>query len=96
WTPAQLLAHHASNGCNLQPGDLFGTGTLSSPGPDGAGSLLEITGGGGEPVVLESGESRVFLEDGDEVILRARARREGFVPIGFGACRGAIHPPGGT
>ena len=92
WTPAQLLAHHASNGCNLGPGDLFGTGTISSPTPGGYGSLLEITQGGREPVSLPSGETRRFLEDGDEVILRARARREGFVAIGFGECRGAVMP----
>ncbi|MBV8867834.1 MAG: fumarylacetoacetate hydrolase family protein, partial [Acetobacteraceae bacterium] len=92
WTPAQLLAHHASNGCNLDAGDLLGTGTISSPTPDGYGSLLEMTGGGRESVRLPSGETRMFLEDGDEVILRARARREGFVPIGFGECRGVVAP----
>jgi fumarylacetoacetase len=90
WTPAQLLAHHTSNGCNLNPGDLFGTGTISSPTPEGCGSLLEITQGGREPVRLPFGETRRFLEDGDEVILRAWARQEGYVPIGFGACRGTI------
>ncbi len=92
WTPAQLLAHHASNGCNLNPGDLFGTGTISSPTPDGHGSLLEITRGGNEGVELASGETRGFLEDGDEVILRARARRDGYAPIGFGECRGTVVP----
>ncbi len=73
WTPAQVLAHHASNGCNLNPGDLLGSGTISAPTPDGYGSLLEITRGGREPIQLPSGETRRFLEDGDEVILRARA-----------------------
>ena len=92
WTMAQLVAHHASNGCNLQPGDLFGTGTLSSPAPDGYGSLLEITGGGRQPITLGSGEARRFLEDGDEVVLRAHARRAGAVTIGFGECRGRVLP----
>lgn len=92
WTPAQMLAHHASNGCNLNPGDLLGSGTVSSPTPGGYGSLLEIGGGGKEPVPLPSGETRRFLEDGDEVILRSRARREGYAPIGFGECRGTIVP----
>lgn len=92
WTPAQLLAHHASNGCNLQPGDLLGTGTISAPTPDGYGSLLEITQSGREPVRLTSGEERRFLEDGDEIILRARAQREGFASIGFGECRGTVLP----
>jgi fumarylacetoacetase len=92
WTPAQLLAHHASNGCNLNPGDLFGTGTISSPDGDGSGSLLEITQGGRAPITLPSGEVRRFLEDGDEICLRARARRNGAAPIGFGDCRGVILP----
>ncbi len=92
WTPAQLLAHHASNGCNLNPGDLLGTGTISSPSPDGCGSLLEITQGGRAPITLPSGEVRRFLEDGDEVVLRARARRTGAAPIGFGECRGVVLP----
>ena len=90
WTPAQMVAHHASNGCNLNAGDLFGTGTISSPGADGAGSLLEITQGGRVPITLPSGEERRFLEDGDEVVLRARARRAGAAPIGFGECRGVV------
>jgi fumarylacetoacetase len=92
WTPAQLVAHHACGGCNLQPGDLLGTGTISSAGEDSFGSLLEITRGGKQPVELASGETRRFLEDGDEVVLRATARREGFASIGFGECRGAIQP----
>jgi len=96
WTPAQLLAHHASNGCNLNPGDLFGSGTISSPTPDGYGSLLEITQGGRQPITLPSGETRRFLEDGDEIILRARAQRDGFAPIGFGECRGTILPAPAT
>lgn len=90
WTPAQLVTHHASNGCNLRPGDLFGTGTLSGPTPDSAGSLLELTRGGRAPITLVSGETRRFLEDGDTVTLYARARREGRVSIGFGPCAGTI------
>ena len=92
WTPAQLLTHHASNGCNLNPGDLLGSGTISAPTLDGAGSLLEITQGGRAPLTLPSGEVRRFLEDGDEVILRARAMRDGAAPIGFGECRGTVIP----
>ncbi len=90
WTPAQLLTHHASGGCNLNPGDLMGSGTISAPASDGCGSLLEITQGGRAPITLPSGEERRFLEDGDEVILCARARRDGAAPIGFGQCRGVV------
>jgi len=90
WTPAQLLTHHASGGCNLNPGDLFGTGTISAPTSDGCGSLLEITQGGRAPITLPSGEERRFLEDGDEVILCARAKRPGAASIGFGPCRGIV------
>ncbi len=92
WTPAQMLAHHTGNGCNLRPGDLFGSGTISSPGADGSGCLLEMTGGGRQPLSLPNGESRRFLEDGDEVIFRGTARREGFASIGFGECRGVVLP----
>jgi fumarylacetoacetase len=90
WTAAQLVAHHASGGCNLQPGDLFGTGTISGPDAEGCGSLLETTNGGRYPIKLASGETRRFLEDGDEVILRAYAEREGCARIGFGDCRATI------
>lgn len=92
WTMAQIVTHHASNGCNLNPGDLLGTGTISAPTPDGYGSLLEITKGGKDRIVLPSLESRTFLEDGDEIILSARAHAEGFVPIGFGPCRAVVLP----
>jgi fumarylacetoacetase len=92
WTLAQLVAHHASAGCNMQPGDLIGSGTISAPTPDGLGSLLELSKGGREPIILPSGETRRFLEDGDEVIMRAHCRREGFVTIGFGECRGRVVP----
>jgi fumarylacetoacetase len=90
WTVAQLVAHHTSNGCNLRPGDLLGSGTISSPTPDGYGSLLEITEGGRRPLALASGGTRTFLEDGDEVIIRARAERDGFVSIGVGEVRGVV------
>ena len=92
WTVAQMVAHHTSGGCNLRPGDLLGTGTLSGPDPDSCGSLLEITEGGKVPIRLASGEERRFLEDGDEVTLTARGIREGFAPIGFGACRAVVLP----
>jgi fumarylacetoacetase len=92
WTVAQLVAHHTSNGCNLRPGDILGTGTISGPDQDSLGSLLEITAGGKQAVTLPSGENRRFLEDGDTVILRAHCKREGFAGIGFGECRGTIAP----
>ena len=90
WTPAQLVTHHTSNGCNLVPGDLFGTGTISAPSPDGSASLLELTKGGSAPLTLPSGETRRFLHDGDEVILRGKASRDGCISIGFGECRASI------
>jgi fumarylacetoacetase len=90
WTPAQMVAHHSSNGCNLRPGDLFGTGTISANAPDGHGSLLELTAGGQHPLALESGETRTFLEDGDEVIFTGWCERNGFARIGFGEARGTI------
>ena len=92
WTVAQMIAHHCVNGCQLQPGDLFGTGTLSGTEADAFGSLLETTEGGKQAVELANGERRQFLEDGDEVILRARCVREGQVSIGFGECRGRVMP----
>jgi fumarylacetoacetase len=90
WTVAQLVAHHTCNGCNLRPGDIFGTGTISGPTDDSLGSLLEISLGGRQPVTLASGETRRFLEDGDTVIMQARCRREGYAGIGFGECRGTV------
>jgi len=95
WTVAQLVTHHSSNGCNLRPGDLLGTGTISAPTPDGLGSLLEISHGGRVPLDLGAGESRRFLEDGDEVCIRARACRTGYVTIGFGEVRGTVLPASG-
>ena len=92
WTVAQLVAHHSSNGCNLRPGDLLGSGTISAPTPAGYGSLVEITLGGRVPIELADGERRTFLEDGDEVIFRARARRAGCASIGFGEVRGVVLP----
>ncbi|MDH4581196.1 fumarylacetoacetase [Pseudomonas sp. BN415] len=90
WTVAQMVAHHSVGGCKLQPGDLFGSGTLSGPQPEAFGSLLESTVGGKQAISLPSGEQRTFLEDGDEVILRARCQREGYPSIGFGECRGIL------
>jgi fumarylacetoacetase len=90
WTVAQLVAHHASNGCNLRPGDLLGSGTVSGPGESSRGSLLELAWRGARPVELPSGEQRAFLADGDEVIFRGWCARDGAVRIGFGECRGEI------
>ena len=92
WTPAQLLAHHTSNGCNLRPGDLLASGTVSGPTRESRGCLLELAWRGSQPVTLPTGERRAFLEDGDEVILRGWCEREPFVRIGLGACRGVIEP----
>src|SRR4030095_10744084 len=90
WTVAQMVAHHTCGGCNLQPGDIFGSGTVFAPGRSGFGSMTELTDDGTRPLTLPSGESRAFIEDGDEVILRATARRDGYATIGFGECRGRI------
>ncbi|AKM09496.1 fumarylacetoacetase [Croceicoccus naphthovorans] len=90
WTAAQLVAHHTVNGCNLQPGDLLGTGTLSGPDASSFGSLLELSNGGKEPLTLPSGETRTFLEDGDEIVMRAYGETDGVRSIGFGECRGRV------
>jgi fumarylacetoacetase len=90
WTAAHMVAHHTVNGCNLQPGDLLGTGTQSGPLPEEAGSLLELSRGGTEPVRLANGETRRFLEDADAVILRGYAEQPGFARIGFGAAVGRV------
>ncbi len=92
WSAAQIVTHHASNGCNLMPGDLIGTGTLSTADAGGLGSLLEISQGGKAPITLANGETRSFLEDGDELSLSARCVAEGAVPIGFGSCSGIVQP----
>ena len=90
WSAAQIVTHHSSNGCNLMPGDLIGTGTLSVAEATGLGSLLEISQGGKRPLDLPGGERRSFLDDGDELILSARCSRAGAVTIGFGECRGTV------
>ena len=90
WTVAQLLAHHASNGCNLRPGDLLASGTVSGPEKDSRGCLLELTWRGAEPLALPSGETRRFLEDGDEVVMTGWCDREGARRIGLGECRGEV------
>ncbi len=92
WTLAQLLTHHASNGCNLRPGDLLGSGTVSGDTPDSLGCLLELTKRGTVPLRLPGGEERRFLQDGDEVILRGYAERPGARRIGLGECRGLVRP----
>ncbi len=92
WTVGQMLTHHASNGCNLQTGDLMATGTVSGKERSERGSMLELSWRGTEPINLPSGEQRRFLEDGDEVIMKGYCEREGFRRIGFGECRGRIIP----
>jgi fumarylacetoacetase len=92
WTVAQMVAHHASNGCNLEIGDLMGSGTVSGPEPESWASLLELSKGGRERITLSNGETRAFLDDGDEVIFRAHCARDGFTRIGFGECRAVVLP----
>jgi fumarylacetoacetase len=92
WTPAQLVAHHTVNGCNLRSGDLFGSGTMSGPRPEQAGSLLELSFGGSRPITLANGETRSFLQDGDTVILRGRCNKPGCVGIGLGEASGTVLP----
>src|SRR5205085_5674224 len=96
WSAAQIVAHHSSNGCNLQPGDLIGTGTLSTDDGQGLGSLLEISRGGSQPIELATGETRSFLEDGDEVTLRAWCEGDGATRIGLGECVGRVIPAPAT
>ena len=90
WTIAQLVTHHTCGGCDLAPGDLFGTGTISGPTQEGYGSLMELSADGQRQTVLASGETRTFVENGDEVIFRAHCRKTGFVSVGFGECRARI------
>ncbi len=92
WTPAQMLVHHTSTGCRMRPGDLLGTGTISGPEKESRGCLLERTWRGSEPITLGDGTPRKFLEDGDEVIMRAFCERPGHPRVGFGECRGVIEP----
>ena len=92
WTAAQMVAHHTVNGCNLQPGDLLGTGTLSGPTLDQACALIELTTGGKNPIQLPNGESRTWLEDGDTIILRGWCEKPGAARIGFGECVGTVLP----
>jgi fumarylacetoacetase len=92
WTPAQMVAHHTSNGCNLRPGDLLASGTVSGPEPASGGCLLELTAGGKNAITLPTSEERRFLEDGDQVWLVGRCHREGYVSIGFGECAGIVLP----
>lgn len=90
WTLAQMITHHSSNGCNLRPGDLIGSGTVSGPTRDSRGCMLELTWRGAEPLTLPDGDTRAFLQDGDEVLLRGRCVADGRVSIGFGECRGMV------
>lgn len=92
WTAFQMVAHHTINGCNLQPGDLLGSGTQSGPSAAEAGSLLELTAGGKQPLTLESGERRTFLEDGDRITFRGSCERPGHAHIGFGEAAGTVLP----
>jgi len=92
WTVGQMVAHHTVNGCNLQPGDLFGSGTLSGPTLDQAGALIELTVGGKQPITLPNGETRTFLEDGDAVMIRGWCEAPGAARIGFGTCVGTVLP----
>jgi len=92
WTVAQMIAHHTSNGCNLRPGDLLGSGTISGVEPHTVGSLMELTKGGKEPLRLATGETRAFLEDGDEVVQRGHCARNGYASIGLGEATGRIVP----
>jgi fumarylacetoacetase len=93
WAIAQMVAHHTINGCNLQPGDLLGTGTQSGPNPEEAGSLLELTVGGKKPLRLPNGEQRAFLEDGDTIVMRGWCEQLGGLRIGFGEAVSQMLPP---
>ncbi len=90
WTVAQLVAHHTAGGCNLRPGDFLGTGTLSGPGAGQGGSMMELSAGGKQPLVLSNGETRAWLQDGDTVTLRGYCERAGFRRIGLGQCTGTV------
>jgi fumarylacetoacetase len=96
WTVSQLVAHHTVNGCNLEAGDLLGSGTQSGPAPGEAGSLLELSEGGKRPLTLRSGETRTYLADGDRVVFRGWCERDGFARVGFGAVDGIVLPADAT
>jgi len=96
WSLEQMVTHQTSNGCNLRVGDILGTGTISGPSKEAAACLLEITEGGKDPVQLPSGETRIYLEDGDEIEINGYCHQDGFRSIGFGSCRGRIVPANGT
>jgi fumarylacetoacetase len=95
WSVAQMVAHHTVGGCSLNPGDLFGSGTISGPGPGEAGAIIELTRAAQDPVTLASGEQRGFLEDGDAVLLRGWCEKPGHARIGFGESRGMVLPAKG-
>ncbi len=95
WTFAQMVTQHTMGGCNLQSGDLLGSGTISGPTPEQAGAIIELTKGGKEPITLNNGETRAFLQDGDAVMLRGWCQRDGFARIGFGESRGEVLPANG-
>jgi fumarylacetoacetase len=95
WTFAQMVTQHTMGGCNLQSGDLLGSGTISGPAPEQAGAIIELTQGGRKPITLTNGEQRSFLHDGDAVVLRGWCEKPGFARIGFGESRGEILPAGG-
>lgn len=90
WTVSQLITHHTVNGCNLRPGDLLGSGTQSGPAPEEAGSLLELTEGGKKPIALANGEQRIFIEDGDSIVMRGWTQKDGAPRIGFGEVAGTL------
>jgi len=92
WTISQMVTHHTINGCNLQPGDVLGSGTQSGPTPEQAGSLLELSHDGKRAITLCNGEQRTFLEDGDTVVMRGWCRKSGTARIGFGDCTGTVLP----
>jgi len=92
WSVAQMVAHHTVGGCSLNPGDLFGSGTISGPGPGEAGAMIELTRGGQAPVALADGDTRAFLQDGDAVMLRGWCEKPGAARIGFGESRGMVLP----
>ena len=92
WTVAQMVAHHTSNGCNLETGDLMGSGTVSGPQRESWASLLELTQRGKDRLALPNGETRGYIEDGDEIIFRGHCAKPGFARLGFGECRAVIAP----